>query len=68
MAAIVERHRGDGRAVLSFSRVSTCPRAARLGPGRGVVKRRAAVVREAAVLLEAEGVASSPTPMPDETK
>lgn len=32
------------------------------------VKRRAAVVREAAVLLEAEGVAVAYTYMPDETK
>ena len=58
VAAIVERHRGDGRAVLSFSRVSD------LSEGlpdwvraEESVKRRAAVVREAAVLLEAEGVA-----------
>ena len=36
VAAIVERHRGDERAVLSFSRVSDLPRAARLGSGRGI--------------------------------
>lgn len=69
VAAIVERHRGDGRAVLSFSRVS--------GLSEGLpdwvraeesVKRRAAVVREAAVLLEAEGAAVAYTYMPDETK
>lgn len=69
VAAIVERHRGDGRAVLSFSRVSD------LSEGlpdwvraEESVKRRAAVVREAAVLLEAEGVAVAYTYMPDETK
>lgn len=69
VAAIVERHRGDGRAVLSFSRVSD------LSEGlpdwvraEESVKRRAAVVREAAVLLEAEGVAVVYTYMPDETK
>lgn len=69
VAAIVERHRGDGRAVLSFSRVS--------GLSEGLpdwvrveesVKRRAAVVREAAVLLEAEGVAVAYTYLPDETE
>ncbi|WP_428891036.1 XRE family transcriptional regulator [Bifidobacterium dentium] len=69
VAAIVERHRGDGRAVLSFSRVSD------LSEGlpdwvraEESVKRRAAVVREVAVLLEAEGVAVAYTYMPDETK
>lgn len=69
VAAIVERHRGDGRAVLSFSRVSD------LSEGlpdwvraEESVKRRAAVVREAAVLLEAEGAAVAYTYMPDETK
>lgn len=69
VAAIVERHRGDGRAVLSFSRVSD------LSEGlpdwvraEESVKRRAAVVREAAVLLEAEGVAVVYTYMPDETE
>lgn len=69
VAAIVERHRGDGRAVLSFSRVSD------LSEGlpdwvraEESVKRRAAAVREAAVLLEAEGVAVAYTYMPDETK
>lgn len=69
VAAIVERHRGDGRAVLSFSRVSDLSE----GPpdwarAEESVKRRAAVVREAAVLLEAEGVAVAYTYMPDETK
>lgn len=69
VAAIVERHRGEERAVLSFSRVSD------LSEGlpdwvraEESVKRRAAVVREAAVLLEAEGVAVAYTYMPDETK
>lgn len=69
VAAIVERHRGDGRAVLSFSRVSD------LSEGlpdwvraEESVKRRAVVVREAAVLLEAEGVAVAYTYMPGETK
>lgn len=69
VAAIVERHRGDGRAVLSFSRVSDLseglPNWVRAEES---VKRRAAVVREAAVLLEAEGVAVAYTYMPDETK
>ncbi len=69
VAAIVERHRGDGRAVLSFSRVSDPPEGL---PdwvrAEESVKRRAAVVREAAVLLEAEGVAVAYTYMPDETK
>lgn len=68
-AAIVERHRGEERARLSFSRVSD------LSEGlpdwvraEESVKRRAAVVREAAVLLEAEGVAVAYTYMPDETE
>lgn len=69
VAAIVERHRGDGRAVLSFSRVSDLSEGL---PDRvraeESVKRRAAVVREVAVLLEAEGVAVAYTYMPDETK
>ena len=58
VVAIVERHRGDERAVLSFSRVSDLPEGL---PdwvrAEESVKRRAAAVREAAVLLEAEGVA-----------
>lgn len=69
VAAIVERHRGEERAVLSFSRVSD------LSEGlpdwvraEESVKRRASVVREAAVLLEAEGVAVAYTYMPDETE
>ncbi|MFQ6206588.1 XRE family transcriptional regulator [Bifidobacterium dentium] len=69
VAAIVERHRGEERAVLSFSRVSD------LSEGlpdwvraEESVKRRAAVVREAAVLLEAEGAAVAYTYMPDETE
>ena len=69
VAAIVERHRGEERTVLSFSCVSD------LSEGlpdwvraEESVKRRAAVVREAAVLLEAEGVAVAYTYMPDETE
>lgn len=69
VAAIVERHRGEERAVLSFSRVSDqsegLPDWVRAEES---VKRRAAVVREAAVLLEAEGVAVAYTYMPDETE
>lgn len=69
VAAIVERHRGDGRAVLSFSRVSDLSEGLPdLVRAEESVKRRAAVVREAAVLLEAEGVAVAYTYMPDETK
>lgn len=67
VAAIMERHRGDERAVLSFSRVSNLPEGL---PdwvrAEESVKRRAAAVREAAVLLEAEGVAVDYTYMPEE--
>ena len=69
VAAIVERHRGDERAVLSFSRVSDLPEGL---PdwvrAEESVKRRAAAVREAAVLLEAEGVAVDYTYLPEETE
>lgn len=69
VAAIMERHRGDERAVLSFSRVSDLPEGL---PdwvrAEESVKRRAAAVREAAVLLEAEGVAVDYTYMPEETE
>lgn len=69
VVAIVERHRGDERAVLSFSRVSDLPEGL---PdwvrAEESVKRRAAAVREAAVLLEAEGVAVDYTYMPEETE
>lgn len=65
VVAIVERHRGDERAVLSFSRVSDLPDWVRAEES---VKRRAAAVREAAVLLEAEGVAVDYTYMPEETE
>lgn len=69
VAAIVERHRGEERAVFSFSRVfdlsEGLPDWVRAEES---VKRRAAVVREVAVLLEAEGVAVAYTYMPDETK
>lgn len=69
IVAIVERHRGDERAVLSFSRVSDLPEGL---PdwvrAEESVKRRAAAVREAAVLLEAEGVAVDYTYLPEETE
>ena len=65
VAAIMERHRGDERAVLSFSRVSDLPDWVRAEES---VKRRAAAVREAAVLLEAEGVAVDYTYLPEETE
>ena len=57
------------RAVLSFSRVSDLPEGL---PdwvrAEESVKRRAAAVREAAVLLEAEGVAVDYTYLPEETE
>ena len=69
VAAIMERHRGEERATLSFSRVSNLPddmpdwvRA------EASAKRHAAAVREAAVLLEVEGVAVDYTYMPEETE
>ena len=65
VAAIVERHRGEERATLSFSRVSDLPDWIKAEVS---AKRRAAAVREAAVLLEAEGVAVDYTYMPEETK
>ena len=69
VAAIVERHRGEEKAVLSFSRVSDLPEGL---PdwvrAEESVKRRDAAVREAAALLEAEGVAVTYTYMPDETE
>ena len=73
VAAIVERHRGDERAVLSFSRVSDLPEGLPEGLPDWVraeesVKRRAAAVREAAVLLEAEGVAVDYTYLSEETE
>lgn len=56
-------------AVLSFSRVSDLPEGL---PdwvrAEESVKRRAAAVREAAVLLEAEGVAVDYTYLPEETE
>lgn len=58
VAAIVERHRGEERATLSFSRVSNLPDdLPDWIKAEASAKRRAAAVREAAVLLEAEGVA-----------
>ena len=65
VAAIVERHRGESRATLSFSRVSNLLDWIK---AESSVKRHAAAVREAAVLLEAEGVAVDYTYMPEETK
>ena len=67
VVAIVERHRGDERAVLSFSRVSDLPEGLPDWVEESV-KRRAAAVREAAVLLEAEGVAVDYTYLPEETE
>ena len=69
VAAIVERHRGESRATLSFSRVSNLPDdLPDWIKAEASVKRHAAAVREAAVLLEAEGVAVDYTYMPEETK
>ena len=69
VAAIVERHRGESRATLSFSRVSNLPDdLPDWIKAESSVKRHAAAVREAAVLLEAEGVAVDYTYMPEETK
>ena len=69
VAAIVERHRGESRATLSFFRVSDLPDdLPDWIKAESSVKRRAAAVREAAVLLEAEGVAVDYTYMPEETK
>lgn len=65
VVAIVERHRGEERATLSFSRVSNLPDWIK---AEASAKRRAAAVREAAVLLEAEGVAVDYTYLPEETK
>ena len=69
VAAIVERHRGESRATLSFSRVSNLPDdLPDWIKAEASVKRHAAAVREAAVLLEAEGVAVDYTYMPEETE
>lgn len=65
VAAIVERHRGEERATLSFSRVSNLPDWIK---AEASAKRHAAAVREAAVLLEAAGVAVDYTYMPEGTK
>lgn len=64
VVAIVERHRGEERATLSFSRVSDLPDWIK---AEASAKRRAAAVREAAVLLEAAGVAVDYTYLPEET-
>lgn len=64
VAAIVERHRGEDRATLSFSRVSDLP-----DDLPDWIKAEASAKRHAAaVLLEAEGVAITYTYMPEETK
>ena len=69
VAAIVERHRGESRATLSFFRVSDLPDdLPDWIKAEASVKRCAAAVREAAVLLEAEGVAVDYTYMPEETE
>ena len=65
VAAIVERHRGEERATLSFSRVSDLPDWIK---AEASAKRHAAAVRKAAVLLEAAGVAVDYTYMPEGTK
>lgn len=65
VAAIVERHRGEERATLSFSRVSDLPDWIK---AEASAKRHAAAVCEAAVLLEAAGVAVDYTYMPEGTK
>lgn len=65
VAAIVERHRGEERATLSFLRVSDLPDWIK---AEASAKRHAAAVREAAVLLEAAGVAVDYTYMPEGTK
>ena len=65
VAAIVERHRGEERATLSFSRVSDLRDRIK---AEASAKRHAAAVREAAVLLEAAGVAVDYTYMPEGTK
>ena len=65
VAAIVERHRGEERATLSFSRVSDLPDWIK---AEASAKRHAAAVREVAVLLEAAGVAVDYTYMPEGTK
>lgn len=68
VAAIVERHRGETRVTLSFSRVSDLDGLPDWVRAEESVKRRAAAVREAAVLLEAEGVAVDYTYLPEETE
>ena len=65
VAAIVERHRGEERATLSFSRVSDLPDWIK---AEASAKRHAAAVRDAAVLLEAAGVAVDYTYLPEGTK
>ena len=63
VVAIVERHRGEERATLSFSRVSNLP-----DDLPDWIKAEASAKRRAAaVLLEAEGVAVDYTYLPEET-
>lgn len=59
VAAIVERHRGEERATLSFSRVSDLP---------DWIKAEASAKRHAAAVREAAGVAVDYTYMPEGTK
>lgn len=62
---IVERHRGEKLVTLSFSRVSDLPEdLPDWVKAEESVKRRAAAVREAAVLFEAAGVTVNYTYMP----
>lgn len=69
VASIVERHKGEDHATLSFSRVSNLPKGLPdWVKAEESVKRRAAAVREAAVLLEAAGVTVTYTYMPEAAK
>lgn len=66
--AIVERHRGEERVVLSFARVSNLPEdLPDWARAEASAKRHAAAVREAAALLEAAGVAVTYTYLPEKT-
>lgn len=63
VAAIVERHRGEERATLSFSRVSDLP-----GDLPDWIKGEASAKRHAAAVREAVGVVVDYTYMPEGTK
>ena len=63
VAAIVERHRGEERATLSFSRVSDLP-----GDLPDWIKAEASAKRHAAAVREAVGVVVDYTYMPEGTK